>query len=158
MPDYRTVTIPERGEHILLCRLRGISTGFLNGFGGNQEPQDKTLEDTSKRGTWEQSGGKLGILGVGIQVLVQEEIGVMLFKFTHKTGEHEVHFYKATRWRGRVHETDEMVPHWFLKSEPPLDGMFPGDRLWFPLYQQGKYFNGWVLYDERFAIVNREIK
>ena len=61
----------------------------------------------------------------------------------------EVHVFWVFGCRGEAMGGEEMaVREFFLEEINNLyDKMWPGDRLWFPMFLEGKKFRGWVFYD-----------
>jgi 8-oxo-dGTP pyrophosphatase MutT (NUDIX family) len=149
--QYMTVVLVERGNEVLLGKKkRKIGTGWWNGYGGKNEPEDTSIKQTAQRELWEESGG--------ITAHSFESIGFMRFRFTFKDEYHDVHFFRTADFSGEAIETEEMEPHWFEKNALPTEEMFPADKLWIPFYIQNKKFRGEVLYDEKWNIVKTRIE
>jgi 8-oxo-dGTP diphosphatase/2-hydroxy-dATP diphosphatase len=138
-----TLVIVLQAPRILLAmKKQRLGAGKYNGFGGGVD-NGESLQDCAIRETREEAG---------ITILDPIYLGKILFKFLDTNEQdHQVHFYKATKFEGEPRETEEMKPVWFDQDNLPYDNMWIDDRYWMPLLLQDKKFMG------EFHFVNKGI-
>lgn len=134
MVSVETLVLVHRAPRILLAmKKRRFGKGHYNGFGGKVEGGESILE-CAIRETKEEGG---------IGILDPVYIGKILFKFLDSDEQdHEVYFFKVTKYSGEPVETDEMKPIWFDQRVIPYDEMWADDRYWMPLFLRNKKFVG----------------
>ena len=134
MTRVETLIVIHQAPRILLAmkKLR-FGAGHYNGFGGGLE-EGESLEECAIRETLEEGG---------LKILDPQYVGKILFKFVDRDEQdHEVHFYRVTKFEGEPRETDEMKPVWFEQNKIPYNEMWLDDKYWMPLFLQGKKFVG----------------
>lgn len=138
-----TIVFPVRNNQIFLAnKKRGFGAGFLNGYGGKQQPEDSTIEHTAVR-EMEEEGG------VVTSPNNLEKVAVINF-FEEDAEIFECHVFFCREWKGEFCETEEMgMPQTYPISNPPYDEMWDADRTWLPLVCSGqkiraisKYYKG----------------
>lgn len=117
-------------------KKRGFGEGRWNGFGGKVMP-DETIEEAAKREMQEESG---------VEVQGLEKMGVLEFEFQGDPEILQVHIFRARDFSGEPTESEEMKPRWYHVDEIPFDSMWPDDKLWLPLFLEGKKFEGKFLF------------
>ncbi len=143
-----TLLIIQKDSKVLLgMKKRGFGAGLFNGFGGKVN-EGESIKEAAKRELLEESG---------VMVHHLEKIGVLDFIWKGKEDVLQVHIFKATDFSGQPQETEEMKPEWFGISEIPFEKMWPDDKYWFPLFLEGKKFNGRFLFDEQNVILEHEL-
>lgn len=137
-----TIVFPVKDNHIFLAnKKRGFGTGFLNGYGGKQQPEDLTIEHTAVREMKEEGG-----IDVFIEDL--EKVAIINF-FEEETEIFECHIFFCRKWRGEFQETEEMgAPQPYGISNPPYDQMWDADRVWLPLVCSGQKINAVSKYNK----------
>lgn len=134
-----TLCLLRKDDQILLgMKKRGFGAGKWNGLGGKVDVGE-TIEQAAKREIWEESGVVVDNL---------EKRGVLDFEFQGNPEILEVYIFHAEDFSGVPGETDEMKPQWFDIDFIPYDKMWPDDRLWFPLFLEGKKFRGKFIFDQ----------
>lgn len=116
-------------EVCLAMKKRGFGVGKWNGVGGKPNPEDRSIEDTVKRETYEE-----------IKVLVKSitKVAELEFEFIKKMEWNQlVHVYLCEEWEGVPLETEEMAPKWFSTDHLPFDEMWPDDWYWLPMVLKG---------------------
>ena len=127
------VLIHQKPNILLAMKKRKFGKGHYNGFGGGVEENESIL-DCAIRETKEECG---------VTILDPAYVGKILFKFLDSDEQdHEVHFYKVTKYDGEPIETEEMKPSWFEQDKLPFDEMWLDDKYWMPLFLEDKKFNG----------------
>lgn len=109
----------------------------------------ESVEEAMKREIQEESG---------ICVEEAQELGVLEFRFAGDSEIQEVHVFKATEYEGNPVETEEMSPRWFFIDEIPFEHMWPDDPFWFPLFMQGKRFQGSFTFQDHDRITSYTLK
>ncbi len=142
------VFIEKDGEILLGMKKRGFGAGRWNGFGGKLQAGE-TLEEAAGRETEEE---------VGIAPRSLEKRGVLEFEFEGNSEILEVHVFKAGEWTGEPRETEEMWPEWFKISEIPYDDMWADDKIWLPLFLDGKKFKGWFSFNENDQVLEHKLE
>lgn len=148
-----------KDDAILLgMKKRGFGMGRWNGFGGKVH-EGETIEEATKRELLEESG---------LTATTLKKVGVLQFSWQSphrrpagEAGEDdilEVHSFQALDFSGEPQETEEMKPQWFSISEIPFDKMWPDDKYWFPLFLEGKQFQGRFLFDNDNNVVEYDLK
>jgi len=126
----RTLVIPVRGNEVLLGRKKrhhaqAFGVGRWNGFGGKLEPGE-TIEQAAVRECQEESG-----------VTPTTIIKVAELDFVD---DYDIygHVFLATAWEGEPHDTTEMEPRWFPKTDLPYAQMWDDDIFWLPAVLAGR--------------------
>jgi 8-oxo-dGTP diphosphatase len=144
-----TVVYPMMDGKILLGKkTKKIGVGKWNGFGGKQEPQDRTIEETAARELWEETGK--GIQGnpedLELHAIIDFDNGAFV--------NFQVYFYMLKKFTGEFKDTDEMVEiSWHDKDNMPYDGMLAADRLFVGKIFAGEKFSANIKYNEDMSVV-----
>lgn len=112
----------------------------------------------------------------GLIVEDLDKVGVILFEFKGQPQLMEVHVFRTEHYIGQPIETEgeclvskshkplvtvpfflEMCPQWFGHSDIPFDSMWPDDYEWYPHMLQGKYFDGYVLFEGHDRVLKSEL-
>lgn len=125
---YTLVLIVKDDKMLLGKKKRGFGEGWWNGFGG-KVLEGETVEQAALREVQEESGLILPALNFR---------GVIHFSFDDDDKIHETHIFEATEHLGEPIETEEMMPRWFHIHEIPYQEMWPADRIWLPIFLEGK--------------------
>jgi 8-oxo-dGTP pyrophosphatase MutT (NUDIX family) len=142
------------GTRVLLgMKKRGFGEGKLNGFGGKVQP-DETVCEAALREMEEESG---------VRLLDATLAGVLLYDYPLKDTTMEVYFYRATSFKGRIGETDEMAPLWVERAGIDYSTMWADDPWWmdkmFELDLTRSAFIGWFNFTEDMArVVQCQVK
>ena len=128
-----TLVLIRRGNEVLLgLKKTGFGKGVWNGPGGKVEPGEE-LEACARREVREEMGIDLGSL---------KKVGIITCEYRNveEESDMEFHVFETTEYFGEPIETEEMRPRWFPVSKYPFDKAWPDDKLWFPVYLEGKTF------------------
>ena len=132
------------GKILLGMKKRGFGEGWWNGFGGKvQSGEDVTV--AAMRELQEEAG---------LVAETWERRGVLRFYFEDQDVVREVHVFAILSYRGEPKESEEMRPSWFFPENVPFAQMWPSDRLWLPIFLQGKSFVGECLFTPQRQIVS----
>lgn len=137
-----TIVFPVReGKIFLANKKRGFGKGFLNGYGGKQQLDDATIEDTAIREMHEEGG----VLAAKESL---EKVAVIdFFKGGKELFQSHVFFCHA--WEGVFQETEEMeAAEEHYLSRMPYERMWASDRVWVPLICSGKKIRATSYYNE----------
>jgi mutator protein MutT len=137
MKHVTLLFLRREGEILLAMKKRRFGAGKWNGVGGKVE-EGESYEQAAIRECEEE-------IGVTPQSL--QSVGELFFKDLPDV-EHYCHIYVTTEWEGEPHETEEMNPRWFAKSDIPYDTMWADDKLWLPLLLAGKRFKGSITVED----------
>lgn len=133
---------------LLGLKKRGFGIGKWNGFGGKVN-KGETIEEATKRELFEESGLTTNNI---------EKMGVLDFSWHSKPEILQVNIFKCTNFSGILTENEEMKPEWFDLDKIPFENMWPDDKHWFPLFLEGKKFNGKFVFDDNNSILKQELK
>jgi len=143
-----TLCIVHQGERVLLgMKKRGFGEGKWNGFGGKVK-EGENVEQAMRRELKEEAG---------IAPLSFEKRALLEFHFKGKPEYFEVHVFCIPLFKGEPQETEEMRPQWFLQKEIPFKQMWPDDKFWFPLFLEGKKFEGRFLFQDKDTVVDHKL-
>lgn len=150
MKRINTLAIIENGDRVLLAmKKRGFGEGWWNGYGGKVN-QGESIEQAMVRELEEESG---------LKAKTYRERAVIEFFFKGTDKEVEMHVFEVTEYEGRLEETEEMASTWFARKDIPYDKMWPADRLWMPLFFEGKDFDGRAEFDgETNALIDSDFR
>ncbi len=140
--------VHDEGRVLLGMKKRGFGMDKWNGFGGKVQ-EGETIEQAAIRELQEEAN---------ITPTKIEKVGKLNFKFLDTGKEMDVTVFSVTDFDGIPSETEEMRPHWFLKSEIPYDKMWADDRYWLPLLFAGKKFNGNFDYTDYNIMLSHEVE
>ena len=172
MTKIETVSIIYQHPKILLGMKKvRFGKSLYNGFGGGKEEYE-TIEECALRETFEETGGILEERETleeyikkegakeksGIIMLNSIKVGNILFHFQSDENNHDVHFFKATKFIGIPTETKEMRPEQFHIDKIPYEQMWPDDKYWLPLLLNGKLFRGEFEFNLEGKIATYELK
>ena len=142
-----TLVLILKDDKILLGeKKRGFAKGTLNGIGGKQDPGE-SIEQAMIRETQEE---------IGVTPINYDLIGKIKFNLWYK-GEHVDMFlsiYTCDKFKGKIQETEEMIPAWYDKDKIPFDKMLKDDLLWMPMALAGKKFVGDVKFDPNMEMLS----
>jgi len=148
MKDLTLGLLSENGKILLGMKKRGFGEGRWNGFGGKVK-ENETIEEAMIREYFEESG---------INVLEYEKMGFIDFEFKDDPNILRVHIYKILEYSGEPVEGEEMRPQWFEIGEIPYNQMWPDDRLWMPMFLDGKKFQGKVYFRNHNEIIDYKLE
>lgn len=147
MKDLTLGLLYENGRILLGMKKRGFGEGRWNGFGGKVQ-EGETVEEAMMREYNEECG-------IGIEKY--EKIGLIDFIFKNNPEILRVHIFKVLEYSGEPKESEEMRPQWFKINGIPYDAMWEDDRIWMPMFLEGKKFYGWVYFDESDRIIDHAL-
>ena len=148
MKKIYTLCIPYKGSQILLgMKKRGFGVGRWNGFGGKVK-DGEVIEEAAQREMQEESGIVVGVL---------EKVGIMDFEFEGNPETLEVHIFHVKNFTGDMVESEEMKPEGVNVNEIPFESMWPADKLWLPMFLEGKKFKGYVLFKDINIVLESQI-
>ena len=142
-----TLCYPIRGGKVLLgVKKKKVCKGKWTGYGGSIEKGERP-RIAARRETKEECG-------LVIKPKALEKAAVINFLNPPEHPSFKVHIYLATRWGGRLAETDEMGPHeWFPIDGLPFAKMMPEDRHWLPRVLGGEKLIGEVWHNARWEVI-----
>ncbi|MDA1337466.1 MAG: 8-oxo-dGTP diphosphatase [bacterium] len=144
-----TLCIVHQGDRVLLgMKKRGFGEGRWNGFGGKIE-EGEDIESAMKRELQEEAG---------IIVSDFEKRGILEFVYEDDDTIMETHLFCVKEFEGEPVETEEMKPQWFSKAAVPFEEMWPDDKHWFPLFLEGKCFEGIFRFKDKSIITDYTLK
>lgn len=149
-PKVLTLLMVVRDGRVLLGeKKRGFGAGFFNGFGGKVE-RGETVFEGALRELKEEAG---------IDATDATKRGKVTFVYDDQPRAMEVHIYHASQYTGEPMETEEMRPRWFNLDEGlPFGNMWPDDEHWYPLFLEGKKFEGTFWFTDTTTIVRHELR
>ncbi len=148
MKKVYTLCIPYKHPQVLLgMKKRGFGAGRWNGLEGKAK-DGETIEGAALREMQEEAGIIIGSL---------EKVGIMDFEFEGNPETLEVHIFHVKDFTGEMTESDEMKPRWFNINEIPFESMWPSDKLWLPVFLEGKKFKGHVLFKDMNIVLKSQI-
>jgi 8-oxo-dGTP pyrophosphatase MutT (NUDIX family) len=146
-------------EVLLALKQKKVGKGKRNGYGGRQEPDDKTIRHTACREAKEETNN--GIICFPENLQPQTVIEFFEFGNTTDVPDHKVAIYTCSVFTGSAGETKEMTdPQWYdfsLDSMKPVpySDMLPGDREFLPKILQREIFTGKVWFKENFSGIEK---
>lgn len=115
---------------LLAMKKKGFGAGKWNGPGGKFKEEDRNILNTAIRETKEE---------IGIEPSNIEKIGVISFYFPHnKDWDQDVHLFFVKDWKGKLKESEEMLPKWFDMDNIPFNEMWDDDKYWLLDVLKGK--------------------
>jgi 8-oxo-dGTP diphosphatase / 2-hydroxy-dATP diphosphatase len=134
---------------LLGLKKKGFGEGRWNGYGGKVH-EDETIEESVVREMREECA---------ITPTKFENRGVMYFEFQEIPDQiYEVNLFAILEYEGEPVETEEMKPQWFDVNALPWDKMWDDDRIWYPLFLEGKKFEANFLFDGNEKVIRHEIE
>ncbi len=144
-----TLCLAYKHPKILLgLKKRGFGEGRWNGYGGKVK-SNETMEESIVREMQEECG---------VTPTKFEKRGVMYFEFKAGPDIIEVNLFSIDEYEGEPIETKEMRPQWFDVNDLPWDKMWSDDPIWYPLFLEGKKFEGNFLFDGKERVIQHEIE
>jgi 8-oxo-dGTP diphosphatase/2-hydroxy-dATP diphosphatase len=144
-----TLCLVVANSQVLLgFKKRGFGVNRWNGFGGKVN-EGETIETAAARELHEECG----IVANGLK-----QKGLLHFRFENDPVELEVHVFEVTDFEGEPSESEEMRPQWFYFNEVPYDKMWADDKLWLPLFLEGKKFEGSFLFKNHHILIDSKIE
>jgi 8-oxo-dGTP pyrophosphatase MutT (NUDIX family) len=111
--------------------------GKWNGFGGGLK-EGETLEECIIRETKKETG---------ITPRNITKLGKIIFHFLTDEQDHEVHFYQATDYEGKLDTSKDFTEYReFSPDELEAINMIPADRYWLSFFVEGKKFKGGITF------------
>lgn len=136
-----TLALIMDGDMVLLGeKKRGFAKGTFNGIGGKQDPGE-TIEQAMIRETQEE---------IGVTPTNPKLVGNIDFLNINYKGERvdiNLSVYICDGYKGKIQETEEMIPSWFNKNNLPFERMLPDDVLWFGKVFDDGFVKGSITYD-----------
>ncbi len=136
-----------KNDQILLAeKKRGFGVGLFNGIGGKIEPGE-TIEQAMIRETQEE---------IGVTPLNTTHVATITFKLGgfDATEQEITSVFVANDFEGKIIETEEMRPAWYHLDQIPYNKMFSADKIWLPTVIKGNKFNGEVVFDPDFNVLD----
>lgn len=145
-----TLCLVYKHPKILLgMKKRGFGEGRWNGYGGKVK-DGETLEESMIREMQEESG---------ITPTKFEKRGVFFCEFKEKPEQIiEVNLFAIHEYEGELSETEEMKPGWFDVNDLPWEEMWDEDKIWYPMFLEGKEFKGNFLFDGDEKVIRHELE
>ena len=119
--------IVKNGRILLIRKKQGFGAGKLNAPGGKIN-DGESFEACVARELKEE----IGITPLRPQLLAEIEF------FNDNTLQWHVYVFRSSSYTGSPKETAEAKPHWFDVDKIPYDEMWADDKIWLPLFLQGK--------------------
>lgn len=143
-PLVATLVFPCRGSRIMLAtKMKGIGSGYLNGWGGGVEEGESVDECAVREFREETLGAEISIKNLRLK-------GVVHFKNHKKDGgvvNCDVYVYVVHTWSGEICSTEDMKdPVWYNIYELGRLHLMPGDKFWLQNFIRGKKMRAWVEY------------
>ncbi|MDP3956469.1 MAG: NUDIX domain-containing protein [bacterium] len=137
-----TICFPVQGGNIFLAnKKRGFGAGFLNGYGGKQQPEDPTIVEAAIREMKEEGG-------IVASPEDLEKVAVINF-FEEDVQIFECHVFFCRTWQGEFHETDEMdAPQLYNMLDLPYNRMWDADKVWLPIVCSGEKIRATSKYNQ----------
>tara|TARA_Y100000310_G_C20585318_1_gene765092 strand:- start:36 stop:503 length:468 start_codon:yes stop_codon:yes gene_type:complete len=149
MKKIFTLCIVQNKERMLLgMKKRGFGKGRWNGFGGKVRGTE-SIEEAMKRELEEEAG---------LVPVEFEKKGVLEFRFQDDSEALQVHLFRIENFTGEPQETEEMKSQWFSLQDIPFEEMWPDDKFWFPLFLEGKKFQGNFLFKDENTILEHVLE
>ena len=123
VPDQiGTLVFVRRDNEVLLIHKKtGHGAGLVNGPGGKLQPAESVVQ-CARRETEEE----VGITPQGLECRAE-------LRFVDTSGAQWLGFaFVASKFSGKIHETDEARPFWQPQTQIPYQQMWPDDELWLP--------------------------
>jgi ADP-ribose pyrophosphatase YjhB (NUDIX family) len=124
-------------EILLARKMKKITAGFLNGYGGGIEEVDMNTTQGARRELLEEAIIMVPVTGL-------KKMAIVDFHNTTEQGEQftcRVHIFLCTKWLREPKSTSEMQdPTWYPYDKIPYDEMAPADRYWLPKILAGEMF------------------
>ncbi len=145
----RTITYLIKGDKVLLgYKKRGFGKGNFLGIGGKVEPGER-VEEAAKREVREE---------INVEILDLKLVGVIKFYFPcvkDESWNQEDHVYIATKWKGKIQESEEISPEWFYKNRIPYEKMWDDAKYYLPQILEGKKLEASFVFDKNLKVVDK---
>jgi len=82
----------------------------------------------------------------------------MYFEFKGGPDIIEVNLFAINEYSGEPEETEEMKPQWFDVNKLPWGDMWKDDPIWYPLFLEGKNFEGNFLFDGEKKVILHKLE
>ena len=138
-PDERAVLsfIRDEDRLMLIRKKKGLGAGKINAPGGRIDPGETAMQ-AAIRETIEE---------ICMEPKNPKKMGELFFQFTDGYKLHGTVFF-STEYSGEPQETSEADPFWCRIDDLPYHEMWEDDRYWLPLALEGKYFEGYFIFDD----------
>ena len=119
--------IVKNGKILLIRKKQGFGAGKLNAPGGKIN-DGESLKECIVRELIEE----MGVTPHKPELLAEIEF------FNDNVPEWHVYVFRSNDYSGTPKETEEAKPQWFSLEEIPYDEMWADDKVWLPLFLEGK--------------------
>ena len=143
------VTDEENDRILMIEKLRGRGTGYLNGPGGHIE-----LEETAREATVREIKEETGL---DVEMDALEERGVLHFQFRNGDSMIGYVFFTSQFSGNLIDRTDETIPFWCDRDKVDFSRMWEDDRIWLEPALNGHTFEGYFIFDDRTLLDHKVI-
>ena len=133
---------------LLIEKKTGLGSGYINAPGGHIEIEETKFE-AAVRETKEETG---------LDVSDLEERATLYFQFKDGLRMKGYVFFTSTFSGTLIDECEETKPFWTDIATLDWDMMWKDDKLWLPLALEGKYIEGYFIFDDKEMIDSKVVE